>query len=231
MPRPALQTRQQILKQAHRLFRKSGFFRTGMDEIAEASGVTKRTLYHHFDSKDALLAAVLNAQHQELFATREPYGFPLTGTPQEMMDRLFDGLVSWSGTPHWSGSGFTRLAMELADMPGHPARRIAHRHKAWAEEYLGAVLADAGVPSPSDRAKELILIIEGAMAMILIHGDSSYALAASSAAKKLFEVAGTDHTELPTTGRPRTNAPATPAGAAVPGTVSERPQYPVPPIT
>ncbi|HEY9012650.1 MAG TPA: helix-turn-helix domain-containing protein, partial [Devosia sp.] len=73
------------MQQAHRLFRKSGFFRTGMDEIAEASRVTKRTLYHHFDSKDALLAAVLTAQHEELFATREPYGFPLTGTPQEMV--------------------------------------------------------------------------------------------------------------------------------------------------
>jgi AcrR family transcriptional regulator len=187
MPRSARQTRQQILQQAHRLFRKSGFFRTGMDEIAEASRVTKRTLYHHFDSKDALLAAVLTAQHEELFAVREPYGFPLTGTPQQMVERLFEGLVDWSHTPHWSGSGFTRLAMELADMPGHPARRVARRHKAWVEQYLGEVLGEAGVASPDDRARELIIIIEGAMAMILVHGDSSYAVAAASAAKRLFE--------------------------------------------
>lgn len=207
MPRPAIQTRQQILQQAHRLFRKSGFFRTGMNEIAEASRVTKRTLYHHFDSKDALLAAVLTAQHEELFATREPYGFPLTGTPQEMVERLFNGLIEWSRMPHWSGSGFTRAAMELADMPGHPARRIAHRHKAWAEQYLAEALADVGVPSPNERAKELILIIEGAMAMILIHGDSSYALAAASAGKKLFDIADPNDKELPATVRRRTPGP------------------------
>ena len=187
MPRSAPQTRQQILQQAHRLFRKGGFFRTGMDEIAGASGVTKRTLYHHFDSKDALLAAVLTAQHEELFATGEPYGFPLTGTPQAIVERLFDGLIEWSLTPHWSGSGFTRVAMELADMPGHPARRIAHRHKAWIEQHLTEVLARAGVPSSGDRARELVIIIEGAMAMMLIHGDPAYAHAAASAAAKLFD--------------------------------------------
>ncbi len=57
MPRSARDTRQKILREAHRLFRRSGFFRAGIDEIAAASHVTKRTLYHHFESKDALLAA------------------------------------------------------------------------------------------------------------------------------------------------------------------------------
>jgi hypothetical protein len=55
------------------------------------------------------------------------------------------------------------------------------------EQYLGEVLGEAGVASPDDRARELIIIIEGAMAMILVHGDSSYAVAAASAAKRLFE--------------------------------------------
>ena len=208
MPRSGTQTRQQILQQAHRLFRKGGFFRTGMDEIAEASRVTKRTLYHHFDSKDALLAAVLTAQHEELFAAREPYGFPLTGSPQAIVERLFQGLVAWSETPYWSGSGFTRLSMELADMPGHPARRIAHRHKAWVEQYLAEVLADAGVQSPGDRARELILIIEGAMAMILIHGDPSYARAAASAARKLFDTPARADEPLKAAAGPRARSPA-----------------------
>ena len=77
--------------------------------------------------------------------------------------------------------------MELADMPGHPARRIAHRHKAWVEQYLAEVLAEAGVEDAADHARELIVIIEGAMAMILIHGDPAYADAAASAARKLFD--------------------------------------------
>ena len=34
-----------------------------VDAMAEAAGVTKRTLYYHFESKDALVAAVLDHQH------------------------------------------------------------------------------------------------------------------------------------------------------------------------
>ena len=191
MPRSAEQTRQQILREAHRLFRKKGFFRAGVDEIAAASGITKRTLYHHFESKDGLLAAVLTAQHEQAFASLNPYGMDLGGTPSQIVERLFEGLVDWSATPHWSGSGFTRLAMELADLPGHPARTIAHRHKASLENYLEGILAEAGVALPHERARELFVLIEGAMAMILIHGDRSYADAAAGAAKRLLDVKAT----------------------------------------
>jgi AcrR family transcriptional regulator len=223
MPKSALQTRQQILQQAHRLFRKSGFFRTGMDEIAEASGVTKRTLYHHFDSKDALLAAVLTAQHERVFTFPNPYGVEFTGTAQDYVGRLFEALVDWSATPHWSGSGFSRLAMELADMPGHPARRIAHQHKASVERSLGDMLATAGVREPHERARELILIVEGAMVMLLIHGDPAYARAAASAASKIFDVPDTDHgngaRKPAARTRARTRVAATSARTPVPGTV------------
>jgi AcrR family transcriptional regulator len=186
MPRVATNTRQQIMREAHRLFRKRGFFRAGTDEIAEASRVTKRTLYHHFESKDALLAAVLAAQHEEVFASLEPYGVTLNGTPSQIVDALFDKLIDWSATPHWSGSGFTRVAVELADMPGHPARTIAHQHKAAMELYLVEVLARAGLAAPRERARELFVLLEGAMALILIHGDASYATSAANAAKRLF---------------------------------------------
>lgn len=189
MPRSALDTQRNILREAHRLFRQRGFFRAGTDEIAEASRVTKRTLYHHFESKDALLAAVLAAQHEEVFASLEPYGVALSGTPAQIVETLFNKLIEWSATPHWSGSGFTRVAMELADMPGHPARTIARQHKAALERYLGEVLAAAGLEASHDRARELFMLIEGAMALILIHGDPSYATSAANAAKRLFATA------------------------------------------
>ena len=187
MPRSAHETRQRILQEAHRLFRKSGFFRTGIEEIAAASKVTKRTLYHHFESKDALLAAVLKARHEEIVNVPVPYGVELNGTPEHIVELLFNELVVWSATPNWAGSGFTRLAMELADLRGHPARTIAHVHKAAMERYVGQVLTTAGVEAPEERARELFVLIEGAMALILIHGDPSYAKAAASAAKRLFE--------------------------------------------
>jgi hypothetical protein len=61
-------------------------------------------------------------------------------------------------------------------------------HKAALEQYFGQVLTAAGLEAPQERAKELFMLIEGAMALILIHGDPSYAKSAANAAKRLFDV-------------------------------------------
>jgi AcrR family transcriptional regulator len=137
VPRASEQTRQRILDAAYALFRRGGYTRVSMDEIAAAAGVTKRTLYYHFESKDALLATVLEAQHRLALAAFRTFGDKLSGHPEAMIDTLFRDLAVWSDKPRWAGSGFTRLVIELADLPGHPARMIARRHK-----------ADPGPPRP-----------------------------------------------------------------------------------
>ncbi len=58
---------------------------------------------------------------------------------------MFQELAVWADRPRWAGSGFTRLVIELADLPGHPARKIARRHKAQLEEYFADLLAQSGV--------------------------------------------------------------------------------------
>ncbi|MBL8894955.1 MAG: TetR/AcrR family transcriptional regulator [Rhizobiales bacterium] len=186
MPRSADHTRQKILQTAYRLFRRSGFFRVGVDEIAAAAGLTKRTLYYHFKSKDALLAAVLESQHEQTFAAFQTFGIEISGDPGQLVDALFRELAAWSARPRWAGSGFTRLAIELADLPGHPARSVAKQHKAVLERHIAELLAKADVASPRERAREIQLLAEGAMVMILIHGDRSYADAAAAAAKRLL---------------------------------------------
>jgi AcrR family transcriptional regulator len=188
VPRSGERTRQRILDAAYRLFRQKGFSRVSMDEIAAATRVTKRTLYYHFVSKDALLAAVLEAQHHLAVAAFKTFGARLDGSPEVIVDAMFNDLAVWSDRPRWAGSGFTRLVVELADLPGHPARSIARKHKAVLEEELAAVLARAGLASPRDRAREIWLLSEGAISLILVHGDRRYALAAAAAAKRLISV-------------------------------------------
>jgi AcrR family transcriptional regulator len=186
MPRSGARTRQRILDAAYKLFRRKGYTRVSMDEIAAATAVTKRTLYYHFDSKDSLLAAMLEAQHRLALEAFKTFGDRLSGSPEAIIDAMFKDLAAWSARPRWSGSGFTRLVVELADLPGHPARAIARRHKAMLEGHLADVLTSAGVVSPRERAREIWLLLEGAMALILVHGDRRYAEAAAQAARRLI---------------------------------------------
>jgi AcrR family transcriptional regulator len=186
MPRSGEPTKRRILEVAYKLFRQRGYSRVSMDEIAAAMPVTKRTLYYHFESKDALLAAVLEEQHRLAVAAFNTFGDRLEGSPEAMVTTMFRDLAAWADTPRWAGSGFTRLVVELADLPGHPARRIARRHKAMLEEQFAARLAQAGVARPAEVAREIWLLSEGAITMMLVHGGRSHADAAGRAALKLL---------------------------------------------
>lgn len=185
MPRSSAETRQRILEAAYRLFRRQGYSRVSMDDISAATRVTKRTLYYHFESKDRLLAEVLEAQHRLAIAAFATFGEKLSGSPEDIVASMFRDLAVWADRPRWSGSGFTRLVIELADLPGHPARLIARRHKALLEVQLAELLAKAGATRPAELAREVWLLSEGAISLMLVHGDRRYAATAAEAARKL----------------------------------------------
>lgn len=186
MRRKSDQTRQRIVDAAYESFWRAGYARSNLDAIAARAGVTKRTLYGYFRSKDDLLAAVL-AHYETLAAARlKRIGERMPRDASGMIDSFFGQLAGWAtATPRWSGSGFTRLVVELAELPGHPARAIARRAKAATEAWLAERLDEARVPEPRLRAREIMLLMEGAMALMLIHGDRGYAEAAADAAKAL----------------------------------------------
>lgn len=154
-----------------------------MDQIAKRAKLTKRTLYQRFGSKDDLIAATL--AHASQLAIKRLYEIKLPEKRDAMIDSLFEQTADWAETPGWSGAGFTRVVVELADLRGHPARGIARRHKAAVETWFAARLTMAKVASPRERAREVVLLVEGAMLLMLIHGDRSYAQAAARAAKRL----------------------------------------------
>ena len=179
MSRRAASNRKRIIDAAYQRFYRHGFSRVTMDDIAEAAGVAKRTLYAHFDSKDVLLASVLEQHHALAMERIEKWGRQLSSNTPEAIASLFAELADWGTKPRWSGAGFTRIVMELADLPGHPALKIAKQHKAAVEAHLSAALG-------SERAgAELALLLEGAMALMLVHKDRRYAFVAAQAAASL----------------------------------------------
>lgn len=186
MRRQTAEVRMRIVDAAYESFWQSGFRRASVDSIAARAGLTKRTVYAYFRSKDDLLAAVLQ-RYEELAELRLKHiGDRMPFDRVGLIDSFFGQLSGWAAaTPRWSGSGFTRLVVELADLPGHPARAIARRAKAKTESWLAGRLANARVRNARERAREVMLLTEGAMALTLIHGGRSYIDAAASAAKQL----------------------------------------------
>lgn len=185
MPRSPAQTRRRILDAAYVLFRARGYTRVSIEEVAGAASVTKRTLYRHFESKDIIVAEILDAQHRlALTTSRTLSQFPKT--TDELVDVLFSEITTWSAGTRWAGSGFTRVVIELADLPGHPARTVARRHKAMLEAHVANQLTRLNVAAPVERARQIWLLAEGAMLSMLIHQDPRYIEIAARTAKGLL---------------------------------------------
>jgi AcrR family transcriptional regulator len=183
MRRSRLETKRRILDAAYGLFWRQGFLRVAMDDIAARANVTKRTLYQHFSSKDDLIKSTL--AHCSEFALSRLRQFKRPPDMDDFIDSYFGELSDWAAKPRWSGGGFTRVVVELADLRGHPARSVARQHKIAVEQWLAEVIAAARIPSAQQRAREIMLLTEGAMMLMLIHGNRGYARDAALAAKAL----------------------------------------------
>ena len=142
-----------------------------------------RTLYAHFRSKDQLLAAMLESHHGLALERIRRWSDRLSGSAEAMVRALFAELAIWAAKPRWSSAGFIRLVVELADLPGHPARTIARRHKAAVGSWLAEELARRRASDAARRARQIVLLLEGCLVLMVIHGNRRYAQAAAQAAR------------------------------------------------
>lgn len=190
MTRSPEPTREKILRAAYDRFYRQGYARVSVDDIAEAAGVTKKTLYYHFKSKDALCGAVFDFQHEFALRQIEGWASARASDAASFTDEMFRSLGRWAATPRWAGTGFTRITMELADLPGHPARVAARRHKRHLEDWLVGRMEAFGVADARSVARQILLLLEGCVVLMLIHGDTAYAAEAAAASRTVIKGAG-----------------------------------------
>ncbi len=88
--------RDKILEAAEHLFARRGFAGVGLSEVAEAAGLSKSSLFHHFKSKVDLYAAVVGRilDHIDLRMTR---ALAAGGDPLTRIDRWLDTLIDFLG--------------------------------------------------------------------------------------------------------------------------------------
>jgi AcrR family transcriptional regulator len=189
MPRTSEPTRKAILAAATKLFYAEGIRAVSVDAVAEKAGVTKRTLYYHFRSKDDLIAAYLAARDQPNLLLFQRWFAETDGTVAEKIRAIFRNLARSARHPRWKGCGFLRTSAELANMPGHPAIRIGAAHKKKFEEWLRIEFEAAGANMPSALARQVLLLLDGCFAVVLLHRDPSYMEDAGEAALALVAAA------------------------------------------
>jgi len=171
---------ERILETADRLFYGQGTV-IGVDTIAAEAGISKRTLYNHFPSKDVLIAAYLQRRLREIATTDAP-------PAQQILDD-FDRLERAFGREGFRGCAFVNAVAELKD-PQHAANAIAVQFKELRRQWFRGLLERGGAADPEGLSLQLLLLVDGAIAAALIRKDPTVAQAAKAAATVLLQAAG-----------------------------------------
>ncbi|MEU2505413.1 TetR/AcrR family transcriptional regulator [Streptomyces sp. NPDC007863] len=88
--------REQILKEAARLFAARGFHGVGVDEIGAAVGISGPGLYRHFPGKDAMLAELLVGISERLLDGGRLRVAESPGDPAALLASLIDGHIDFA---------------------------------------------------------------------------------------------------------------------------------------
>ncbi|WP_288873947.1 TetR/AcrR family transcriptional regulator [uncultured Microbacterium sp.] len=156
-----------VLDAASRLFYDRGIHAVGVDTIAEAAGVTKKTLYDRFGSKEALVVSYL--QHRDA-RWRAHVLEHLTRRGEPGIDRIlavFDAAIAWSDANSPKGCSAINARAEIGDAhDGNPVFPEVARQKAWLLDLFLQLSREAGASDAELTARTMTLLYEGAIVTV-----------------------------------------------------------------
>lgn len=181
-------TRERLIDAASVLFYEKGFHAIGLDRIIEEVGVTKTTFYNHFESKDALIVALLeHRDERDMDALRlelERRG----GPARDRLLAVFDVLDSWFRDEGFNGCLFINAAAQFPN-PNDPVHVAALRHQEHVVQAVVALGREAGAPAPEELGRQLGMLVAAAISARHLGGDAEAARTARHMAETLIDVA------------------------------------------
>lgn len=161
--------RQLLIDTALELFYRNGIHSIGINEILKVSGVAKRTLYTHFESKEALVFATLEHRHA-IFCKWLEAEISGSATNQSLIESLFQALERWfdSAEPQlgdFRGCFFINTSAEFSDFNSDISRYCA-THK---QEVRGIIHRQMSAENPL-LLDAICLLKEGAITTAYMTG-------------------------------------------------------------
>jgi len=153
MPRAATETRHRIVQAATTLFSLHGYDGTTVNDVLEATGITKGALYYYFSSKEALCRAVIEHAVREVRDLAVSSDDP-TDALKAVRQCLAALLEKGSSERSVYGRLLVRLSMEAMHLEPRLQRSLRsfwQWHEAWLAERLERARQAGRWPADLDR--------------------------------------------------------------------------------
>lgn len=178
---------EKILTTASNLFYAHGIHAVGVDRIVAESGITKKTLYDRFGSKEQLVLAYLRRREEQWRMALE---IELRAHPNPGPDRVlavFDAADTWyTGRSLKGCSAVNARAEEGPEVEDHVVVKEVVEQKRWMLQSFIELCSDAGITHPKETGKYLLLLLEGALVTLGTHSFDDPMRAARDAARTLL---------------------------------------------
>ncbi len=177
--------RDHLVDTALKLFCRDGFHATGIDTILAEAGVAKMTLYKHFKSKDELILAALRRQDEQ-FRNWFMRSVERRGrTSAERLVAIFDVLEERCSDRGYRGCAFINASAEYGSHDD-PIHAVAAESKRLTCAYLRELAVGVGAQDPEELARQLMLLMEGAIVLTQVTGEPGATRQAQKAASVLI---------------------------------------------
>ncbi|MGO3891631.1 MAG: TetR/AcrR family transcriptional regulator [Paenalcaligenes sp.] len=180
-------TAQHIASTSLQLFYRHGFHATGVELLSREAGVTKKTLYRHYASKDLLIEAALALRH-DWFMDKMRHFVEQVPTAQRPMAYI-DFIASWTQEEGFFGCAFINAAAEFAAAEMTPHQQAAS-HKQEVLDYVHSLCQHAQLLQSEQRAQQLYLLGEGVIVSAQVQGYQPEKIESAKALAKLVCLSG-----------------------------------------
>ncbi|MGP3998763.1 TetR/AcrR family transcriptional regulator [Streptomyces sp. 8N706] len=160
-----------VLEAAARLFYERGIHAVGVDLIAAEAGVTKKTLYDRFGSKEQIVVEYLadrDERWRAFLAQRLDAAEP---APAARVLAVFDASRTWSAENGSKGCSMVNAHAEISE-PSHPAYSVITGQKQWMLDLFTHLAGDIAPDGAVHLGRTLMLLHEGAL---VAHGLNIFA--------------------------------------------------------
>lgn len=173
-------TRKRLIDAAYRILSEESLSQLSINHVSEVAGLSRRTFFLHFTSKDQLIAEVMDNIRPAYATTYRQWseGLPADLSPVDRITALFRRIVERIAEPGWKGCAFVRISAEFAEWQGHPAHGPVAQAQRDMEQWLADELRRAHHASPARVARQLAILINGLLISQLVHRDAAYGEAA-----------------------------------------------------
>lgn len=184
--------REHLINVAIDMFAQHGFHATGVDTLLARAGMSKRTLYTYFRSKEELILAVLRHKdglsRNQFMANAGRAG----STPEARLLAVYDAAEIWFNQKDFYGCMFINAVGEYGEADS-PIRQVCMEYKKLTRAYLLGLCRQLDVAEPEALADALALLLEGAIVTAQVSKNPQAATTAKKIAKILIDDAHKCH--------------------------------------